>query len=66
MTTIEIIKLFSNTIPENMYELANLLASLDTQTTLEIIEKYNADIKLSQKQLSNEIQTQRINKANEF
>lgn len=66
MKTVKIIKLLNNTILKNMYELANLLASLDTQTALEIIEKYNADIKLSQKQLSKEIQTQRINKANEF
>lgn len=66
MTMMEILHLFNDTIPGNLCELASLLASLDNQTALDIVSKYNADIKLSQKQLSDEIQKQRIKKANEF
>lgn len=66
MTIMEILHLLNDTIPSNLFKLANNLASLDNQTALDIISKYNADIKLSQKQLSDEIQKQRIKKANEL
>lgn len=66
MTIREIVLKFNTTMPTNLLELANHLASLDTQTALEIIEKYNTDIKLSQKQLSEEIQKQTWRKINEF
>ena len=66
MTIREIVLKFNTTMPTNLWELANHLASLDTQTALEIIEKYNTDIKLSQKQLSEEISKQNWRKINEF
>lgn len=66
MTIPEILHLINGVIPSNLVQLANHLASLDNQTALEIIEKYNADIKMSQKQLSEEIQKQTWRKINEF
>lgn len=66
MTIPEIVNLFNGTIPNNLFQLAKHLASLDTKTALEIIDKYNADIKLSQKQLSEEITKQTWRKINEF
>lgn len=46
-----------------VYELAILLASLDTQTALDLIAKYTKDTQMTQKQLSDEIASQTLNKA---
>lgn len=64
MTIPEICNLLTSEIPNNYPILVRQLASLDTQTALDIIEKYNTDLKMSQKQLSDEIRRQTIKGAN--
>lgn len=67
MTITEIWKILNRINPKKpVYGLACSMASLDTQTVLELIEKYKSDLELTQKQISNEIQKQRIRKENEF
>lgn len=64
MTIPEICNLLISEIPNNYPILVRQLASLDTQTALDLIEKYNTDIRLSHKQLSDEIRKQTIKEAN--
>ena len=67
MTTTEIWQNLNRITPKKpVYELACSMASLDTQTVLELIDKYKQDQELTQEQISNEIHKQRIRKANEL
>lgn len=59
-----ICKLIAHTIPKQFQEIAYQIAQLDDQTALELISKYNNDIKMSQKQLSDEIRKQTIRRCN--
>lgn len=50
-----------------VYGLACSMASLDTQTILDLCEKYQTDFRMSQKQLAEEIQKQKHRRLfNEF
>lgn len=46
-----------------VYNLACLMARLDTQTVLDLIEKYQQDLKLSEQDIQMEIHKQTIRKA---
>lgn len=64
MTTTEIWKLLSQITPKKpVYGLACSMASLDTQTVLDLIEKYKTDQELTQEQVATELHKQKIRKA---
>lgn len=63
MTTTEIWNLLNQINPKKpVYGLACSMASLDTQTVLDLIEKYRQDQKMSEKQIRQELQKQKFNK----
>ena len=64
MTTTEIWWNLNKTTPKKpVYNLACLMARLDTQTVLDLIEKYRQDQELSEQDIQMEIHKQTIRKA---
>lgn len=61
MTITEIWNLLNQITPKKpVYGLACSMASLDTQTVLEMIEKYKHDLELTPKQIQDELSKQKI------
>lgn len=64
MTIPEIWWNLNQTTPKKpVYNLACLMARLDTQTVLDLIEKYRKDQELSEQDIRTEIHKQKIRKA---
>lgn len=64
MTTTEIWKILNQITPNKpVYGLACSMASLDTQTVLEMTEKYKSDLELTQEQIARELSKQKIRNA---
>lgn len=60
MTVSEIWRMLNRKNPKKpVYGLACSMASLDTQTVLDLVAKYEGDLKMTQKQISEEIQKQK-------
>lgn len=63
MTTTEIWRLLNKITPNKpVYGLACSMASLDTQTVIDLIEKWKYDQSLTQKELKNELSKQKVRK----
>lgn len=61
MTTTEIWNLLNQITPKKpVYGLACSMASLDTYTVLDLIEKYKHDLELTQEQIQLEIHKQKM------
>lgn len=64
MTTTEIWNLLNQITPKKpVYGLACSMASLDTKTVMEMIDKYKQDLTLSEKEIKNELMKQRLREA---
>lgn len=65
MTSTEIWKLLNQITPKKpVYKLAYSMASLDTQTVFDLIEKYKTDQSMTETQINEEIRKQKIRKIN--
>lgn len=65
MTSTEIWKLLNQITPKKpVYGLACSMASLDTQTVFDMIEKYKTDQSMTETEINNEIRKQKIRKIN--
>lgn len=63
MTTTEIWKQLNQITPKKpVYRLACSMASLDTQTVFELIEKYKTDQSMTEIEINKELRKQRIRK----
>ena len=63
MTTTEIWKQLNRITPKKpVYRLACSMASLDTQTVFDLIEKYKTDQSMTEIEINKEIRKQRIRK----
>lgn len=65
MTSTEIWKKLNQITPKRpVYGLACSMASLDTQTVFDLIEKYKTDQSMTETEINNEIRKQKIRKIN--